>query len=176
MPRVTSASTLRRSLLLAGMLLACGCAAPALDQQSVADAARPGLPSHSIPPEVRDLLSHINRHRRELGCSILVWDRRLAALGLRHSEDMARRQFFDHTNPDGLDPFERMERAGLRYHAAAENLAMGATSGDEVFEGWMNSRGHRRNLENCVYARIGIGRYRNYWSCELAKLMPESTP
>lgn len=161
--------------VLAGLLLACGCAAPALE---TASAARHGSSarSESITPEVFDLLSLINRHRRELGCRPLVWDHRLAALGLRHSEDMDRRHFFDHVNPDGLDPFQRMERAGLRYHAAAENLAMGARTGQEVFDGWMNSRGHRRNLENCIYTRIGLGRFENYWSCELAKLTPESTP
>jgi uncharacterized protein YkwD len=165
-----------RRALLAGLLLACGCAAPVLERISIAHAARRSATPGAISTEVRDLFDRINRHRRELGCTTLVWDRRLAALALRHSQDMARRQFFDHTNPDGLGPFDRMERAGLRYHAAAENLAMGATTGDEVFEGWMHSRGHRRNLENCIYTRIGIGRYDDYWSCELAKLTPESTP
>jgi uncharacterized protein YkwD len=163
---------------MAAVLLACGCAVPLLRHVSFAHAARrSGLSREaSVPTEVRDLLARIDRHRRAIGCRALTWDRRLAVVGLRHSEDMARRQFFDHTNPDGLDPFERMERAGLRYQAAAENLAMGATAGEQVFEGWMNSRGHRRNLENCVYTRIGIGRYGDYWSCELAKLTPESTP
>ena len=167
-----------RQFLMAGVLLACGCAAPMMEHASFAHAARRSAPSRevSMPGEVRELLDRINRHRRAIGCRRLTWDRRLAALGSRHSEDMERRRFFDHTNPDGLDPFERMERAGLRYQAAAENLAMGATTGVEVFEGWMNSAGHRRNLENCVYTRIGIGRDGDYWSCELAKLTPESTP
>jgi uncharacterized protein YkwD len=163
------------SWVLAGLLLACGCAAPALETASAARHST-GVARETIPPEVFDLLRRINHHRHERGCRPLTWDRRLAAIALRHSQDMARRNFFDHVNPDGLDPFQRMERAGLRYHAAAENLAMGATTGEDVFEGWMHSRGHRRNLEDCVYSRIGLGRYGNYWSCELAKFTPESTP
>lgn len=162
--------------LLAVLLLVCGCAAPALETASAARRSPRATTLDRVPPEVFDLVRLINRHRRERGCRPLTWDRRLAAVGLRHSEDMDRRHFFDHVNPDGRDPFQRMERAGLRYQAAAENLAMGATSAEEVFEGWMHSPGHRRNLEDCVYTRIGIGRFENYWSCELAKLTPESTP
>ena len=38
----------------------------------------------------------------------------MATVARRHSEDMARRGFFDHRNPDGLDPTQRARTAGLR--------------------------------------------------------------
>lgn len=172
-----NAESRARQLLVAAMLLGCGCAAPVAERVPSASTL-PKQPSHEakVPAEVEDLYLRINRHRHAIGCRALEWDRRLARLALKQSEDMARRHYFDHVNPDGLDPFQRMDHAGLRYHAAAENLAMGAVTGREVYEGWMNSKGHRRNLENCMLTKIGLGRYGDYWSCEMAKLTPESTP
>jgi uncharacterized protein YkwD len=123
----------------------------------------------SAPAEVRDLVARINRHRRSLGCGTLRWDDQLTAVALRHSRDMARRGFFSHTNPDGRDPFDRMRRAGIRFQAAAENLASGQRTGAETFDGWMGSRGHRRNLEECAFTRIGIGLHRGRWTCILAR-------
>jgi uncharacterized protein YkwD len=119
---------------------------------------------------VQDLFTRINHRRRALGCGELRWDDRLAAVARHHSQDMVRRGFFDHTNPDGRDPFDRLDRAGIRFVAAAENLASGQRSGAATFEAWMGSPGHRRNLENCVYTRIGIGWERNRWTCVLARL------
>lgn len=168
MPRI------RRAIpLLLG--LACGCAAPAAERG--APTPRPSAGVSSSPSrravdaraEIQDLVARINRHRRTLGCGTLRWDDRLATVALRHSEDMARRGFFSHTNPDGRDPFDRMRRAGIRFQAAAENLASGQTRGVETFEGWMGSPGHRKNLEQCAYTRIGIGLYRRRWTCVLSR-------
>lgn len=167
--------------LTAGMVLVygalCGCAAPTFEHESLVQISRHKTRDRDgVPEDVRDLFDRINRRRRMIGCGRLAWNERLADLAEAHSKDMARRSFFDHVNPDGLDPFQRMDRAGLRYRAAAENLAMGVTTGAEVYDGWMHSRGHRRNLEDCAYAQIGIGRYGDYWSCEMARLTPESRP
>jgi uncharacterized protein YkwD len=165
------------------LVLACGCAAPAVDgraARSVAPTAGSTRPpvdrAVSATEEVRDLVARINRHRRSLGCGALRWDDRLTAVALRHSRDMARRGFFSHTNPDGRDPFDRMRRAGIRFQAAAENLASGQRTGAETFEGWMESRGHRRNLEECAFTRIGIGLHRGRWTCVLARLMSDGPP
>lgn len=153
-------------------LLACGCAAPAAERRA------PRLPaevwSGTLPPdraraEIQDLVARINRHRRSLGCGTLRWDERLAGVALRHSRDMIERGYFSHTNPDGRDPFDRMRRAGIRFRAAAENLAAGQRTGAETFRGWMDSPGHRRNLEECVYTRVGIGLHRGRWTCVLSR-------
>lgn len=119
--------------------------------------------------EMRDLMARINRHRRTIGCRPLEWDERMARVAQRHSEDMARRGYFSHVDPDGRDPFDRMRRAGVRFQAAAENLASGQRHAAETFDDWMGSRGHRENLERCVYTRIGIGLYRGRWTCVMAK-------
>ena len=157
------------------LLLGCGCAAPAVDDQAVgfapfSEASAGPSRAAGAQAEVRDLVARIDRHRRSIGCGAIRWDDRLAEVALRHSQDMARRGFFNHVNPDGRDPFDRMRRAGIRFRAAAENLASGQRTGAETFDGWMGSRGHRHNLEDCVYTRIGIGLHRGRWTCVMARL------
>jgi uncharacterized protein YkwD len=119
--------------------------------------------------EVELLADQINRHRVAIGCRALIPDRRLAAVARRHSEDMVRRRFFDHTNPDGRDPFERLRTAGIRYRAAAENIAQGRTRGRDTYDDWIESPGHRHNIENCKYTHFGIGLYRNTWTLDLVR-------
>lgn len=119
--------------------------------------------------EVQELADRINRHRVAIGCRPLIPDSRLAVVARRHSEDMVRRRYFSHTNPDGRDPFERLRGAGIHYRAAAENIAQGQTRGRETYEDWMESTGHRRNIENCDYTHFGIGLYRNTWTLDLAR-------
>ena len=135
-------------------------------------AARSG-PQRRVPapvdPEVRSLVERINRHRAERGCRALTWDSKLASIARRHSEDMVRRRFFSHTNPSGQDPFDRLHAAGVRYRAAAENLAEGQLTGDQTFSDWMSSPGHRRNLEDCEYTHLGVGLDRNRWTLLLVR-------
>jgi uncharacterized protein YkwD len=132
-----------------------------------------GAASSASRREVEALAERINRHRVAIGCRALVRDRRLDALALRHSEDMVRRGFFDHVNPDGRDPFDRMRAAGIRYRAAAENIAEGQETGRQTYEDWIHSPGHRRNIENCEYTHFGIGLYRSAWTLELVRYIRE---
>lgn len=87
------------------------------------------------------------------------------------SKDMGNRNFFDHTNPDGLDPFQRMEAAGYSGGAMGENIAAGYSSGAEVVAGWLSSDGHCRNMMDPDFGVIGIGYasvpgsdYVEYWT------------
>ncbi len=147
--------------LLTGLALGC-CSVAAVA------AADPG----SARGEIMDLAGRINRHRVAIGCRALVWDDRLAAVARSHSADMARRGFFSHTNPEGRDPFDRLRAAGVRYRAAAENIAEGQATGREVYQGWIESPGHRRNIENPVYRRFGIGLYQRRWTLLLLARAP----
>ncbi len=87
------------------------------------------------------------------------------------SQDMGDRNFFDHTNPDGLDPFQRMEAAGYNGNAMGENIAAGYSTGAEVVAGWLSSDGHCRNMLDPDFGVIGIGYasvpgsdYTEYWT------------
>jgi uncharacterized protein YkwD len=70
---------------------------------------------------------------------------------------MVRRHYLDHTNPDGQDPGDRMAAAGWHGSAWGENIAAGYSTAQKVFNAWMNSDGHRANILNCKFNRIGIG-------------------
>lgn len=123
--------------------------------------ASTGAPANA---EVRDLMEIVNRYRRSKNLPSLTWHARAAAVAQAHSEDMARRGYFSHENPDGETPFDRMQEAGIRYRAAAENIAEGQETADEVFRSWVNSPGHRRNLDNPAYTHHGIGLHRDHWT------------
>jgi uncharacterized protein YkwD len=101
------------------------------------------------------VLALVNDQRAAAGCGAVTADDKLAAVARAHSEDMRDRGFFSHVNPDGLDPFQRAERAGIT--AQAENIARGQQDAAAVMDAWMNSAGHRANILNCDLTRLGVG-------------------
>lgn len=121
----------------------------------------PGGATAGDPPsdgELARALAAANRERATAGAKPLAWSDGLAQVALKHSQDMVARDFFDHTNPDGLSPFDRMKAAGIRYGAAAENIAMNhSPDGEQVITQWMNSPGHRANLLSGSYGHMGLG-------------------
>ncbi|MBU8905954.1 stalk domain-containing protein [Desertibacillus haloalkaliphilus] len=87
----------------------------------------------------------------------LVWDDHAASVAREHSADMASQQYFSHTSLNGQSPFDRLANAGISYRTAGENLAKGQISAIFAHEGLMNSSGHRRNIVNENYQRLGVG-------------------
>ena len=55
---------------------------------------------------------------------------------------------------------------GIPYRAAAENIAKGQATPQAVVNAWMNSSGHRANILNSTYNKIGVGYVANgnYWT------------
>jgi uncharacterized protein YkwD len=132
-----------------------------------------GVEAHPPPSatvaEQQVLMDRINKHRLAIGCRALTWDGRLATVARKHSEDMARRHYFSHVDPDGRDPGERLKAAGIGYRAAAENLAEGQSDGRDVYDDWIESPDHKENLENCDFTHLGIGISGRYWTLVLVK-------
>ncbi|MBI4032156.1 CvpA family protein [Candidatus Berkelbacteria bacterium] len=102
----------------------------------------------------------VNKERRERGLPELTWSEDLADVGRVHSKDMWRRQYFSHVDPDGNDPFDRLDAAGISYLAAGENLALAPTT-PIAHRGLMDSPGHRANILSPDYGELGIGAVRN---------------
>lgn len=83
-------------------------------------------------------------------------DSRLTAAAQGHAEDEVRRDFYDHTNPDGCDPSCRAAAAG--YPAGAgENIYSGPDTATDAVTGWMESAGHRANILEPDYWTMGAG-------------------
>ncbi|PCC67568.1 Cysteine-rich secretory protein family protein [Nannocystis exedens] len=109
----------------------------------------------------------------------LGMDVRLHCAARKHSQDMAERGFFDHVNPDGEEPFDRIEEAGYTgWAAAGENIAAGSDDPGMTVQGWLDSDGHCANLMNPQYTHTGVGFYEGtgnltyYWTQTFGALLP----
>jgi len=67
------------------------------------------------------------------------------------------RNFFEHTNPSGESPFQRMGEAGYQYSTAAENIAAGNSTPATTMQQWMDSDGHCSNIMNGSFTELGVG-------------------
>lgn len=77
----------------------------------------------------------------------------------KHSKDMNDRSFFDHTNPSGESPWDRMGQAGYSYSSAGENIAGGSPDAAGTMNQWMTSDGHCANIMSPNFEEIGVGYY-----------------
>jgi uncharacterized protein YkwD len=102
------------------------------------------------------MLQLVNRERVAAGLQPLSADPELTEVARQHSTDMFVRGYFAHDTPEGLDPFDRMRAAGVRFGAAGENLALAPTV-QVAHTGLMNSPGHRANILHRDFGRVGIG-------------------
>jgi uncharacterized protein YkwD len=102
------------------------------------------------------VLALVNEARADAGCGALTADPALAAVARAHSADMRDRDYFSHTSPEGLSPFDRAEQAGVGY-SQAENIAFGQSDAAAVMEAWLESPGHRENILDCDLTRLGVG-------------------
>ncbi|WP_182201403.1 CAP domain-containing protein [Paraliobacillus salinarum] len=107
-----------------------------------------------------------NAERKKQGLSELQMDKELAQAAQMKSEDMEKNNYFSHTSPTYGSPFDMLQNLGIDYTTAAENIAAGQQSPEEVVTGWMNSPGHRKNILNNKVTHIGVGYASNgaYWT------------
>jgi len=89
----------------------------------------------------------------------LVMEPHLRCAARKHSKDMADRNFFDHVNPSGEDPFVRMQKAGYNMVTGGENIAGGSPDAQGTMQQWMGSDGHCSNIMSPDYTEIGVGYY-----------------
>lgn len=108
-----------------------------------------------------EVLYYCNIEREKAGVSPLVLDEKLCtAAGVRAKETV---ETFDHTRPDGRSCFTAMDDIGYSYSYAGENIACGYSTAKAVVDGWMNSSGHKANILNPNFNRLGVGKSGNYW-------------
>jgi uncharacterized protein YkwD len=104
----------------------------------------------------QEMFRRVNTERAKAGLQFLEFDNSLRDVARAHSDDMFRRGYFSHYTPEGLSPFDRMNNAHITYTYAGENLAL-APSTPLAMQGLMNSPGHRANILNPSFHKIGIG-------------------
>ncbi len=120
----------------------------------------------------KNLFEAINAERAKNSLTSLIYDDALSSIALSHSEDMAARDYIDHTSPDGVGPFDRIDNAGINYVSAAENIASGFATSEKVLQSWLNSPKHSENILNAEFTKIGVGYHSGgnngtYWTVVL---------
>lgn len=137
--------------------------APQPAQETTAPAKQESGTISSIEQQV---LTLTNQERAKEGLKPLVTDAALMNTARAKSADMSKNNYFSHTSPTLGSPFDQMKAKGIQYKAAAENIAMGQRTAEEVVKGWMNSPGHRANIMNGNFTHIGIGydTQGHYWT------------
>jgi uncharacterized protein YkwD len=102
-----------------------------------------------------------NQIRAANGAGSLALDGTLVAVARQRAEDMAANNYFAHTSPSGETAFSIMDGAGYVYAIAGENIARNnypaSQSVQVAMDGFMNSPGHRANILEGQFTRVGIG-------------------
>lgn len=134
--------TNRPTLVLGGLALVL-CAASA-SAQSVERAG------------VASMIGAINAERARHALPPLTEDPRLNAIAEGHSLEMARARFFSHASPTTGQPADRVTRAGLRWRAVAENIAINR-SPEAAQQSLLRSPGHHENMVDPAQRSVGVG-------------------
>ncbi|WP_131723919.1 CAP domain-containing protein, partial [Streptomyces showdoensis] len=126
--------------------------------RAVAPVAAKAAPAAATAAQYVDqVLALANAERRKAGCDPLRSDAKLRRAAQKHADDMAARDYYDHTTPEGRTPGDRITAAGYDWSAWGENIFRGPHTAAEAVEGWMNSEGHRKNILNCAFKEVGVG-------------------
>lgn len=122
------------------------------------------VPSGTYVQQVVDL---VNKERTKNGLSKLTLDTNLQKAAQIRAKEIE--QSFSHTRPNGTNFSTVLSELNISYRGSGENIAWGQTSPEAVMNAWMNSSGHRANILNRSFTKIGVGYYQNsagrkYWS------------
>jgi uncharacterized protein YkwD len=97
-----------------------------------------------------------NRRRAKRGIPPLRLDRSLSRAARAHAIAMLEQGFFDHRDPQGRGPRDRVARTSGRYWSAVgENIAAGFATAEDTCARW--NRAHVANMLKRSYTHIGAG-------------------
>lgn len=108
-----------------------------------------------------EILKLVNKERAKHQLKPVVLDETLSKIAIIRSTDMIDGKYFSHTSPKYGPFYTLVQQSNYPYWALGENIAAGASSGSQYMQMWMNSSGHRANILNARYNRIGIGVVKN---------------
>ncbi|MGE5342312.1 MAG: CAP domain-containing protein [Candidatus Omnitrophota bacterium] len=113
----------------------------------------------------KQILTLTNQERAKDGLKTLSGEPNLSTIARFHSEDMAKRNYFSHIDPDKKGPFDRVAKMHRRFiGTGGENIVMitktvpdPSTLARYMVDEWMGSPGHRANILNDEDALLGVG-------------------
>ena len=109
----------------------------------------------------------VNQERTKAGLNAVTLDQNIASAALVRAKEIE--TSFSHTRPNGSKFSTALTEQGVTFKCAGENIAWGQKSPEAVMQAWMNSKGHRANILNKNFTKIGVGYYqnaagRNFWT------------
>lgn len=110
-----------------------------------------------------EVASLINAERAKVGLGPLSPDVHLSQLAREHADLMVQDNFFSHDIPGGLTYEQRMAAAGYKGAVHGENISYGKRDPSYTVADWMKSRGHKANILDRQYEKIGVGSARPYY-------------
>ena len=122
-----------------------------------------------------ELEMRVNAYRNSKGLDGLRVQPELKDLALAHAIHMGRHEpaFFDHICPEGATPWDRAT-GRIEFTEIGENIAAGQSEAEAVLRSWLDSPGHRANLEDPKWTHMGAGHallpdspYVTYWTLDL---------
>lgn len=130
------------------------------------DTNQPGTGTETLS-FAEQVVKLVNEERVKAGFSEVTLDKNIEAAALIRAKEIE--TSFSHTRPDGRSFSTVLTDNGITYRGSGENIAWGQRSPEEVMKGWMNSDGHRANILNPKFTKIGVGYYknaagRNFWT------------
>lgn len=102
------------------------------------------------------MFARVNEERKKQGIKELQWEPKIVPVARSHAKDMWERRYFSHYSPEGKDVGDRLAAASISYTFAGENLALAPTVAT-AHTGLMNSEGHRANILEPKFKKVGIG-------------------
>src|SRR4051794_18143904 len=113
---------------------------------------RPQAPWAAVDelPLARAVEAEVNAHRRRIGLTTLAPHPVLTAAARQHAQRMRNLGFFAHDDPQDRTTVQRRVDAIDRrlWAVLGENLAAGSPRPGDIVQGWLDSPGHRANLEH----------------------------
>ncbi len=116
-----------------------------------------GVLSYATEMSTSNLLDATNKQRSANQRKPLTINANLTNAAQAKAKDMAARNYWSHTTPDGKAPWFFVDAAGYSYKKAGENLAYGFNNSGDTISGWMNSPSHRENLLDTSFTEVGFG-------------------
>ncbi|MGL5514599.1 MAG: CAP domain-containing protein [Sporomusa sp.] len=117
----------------------------------------------------RQVARLVNSERRRVGLLSLQLNNDLSHVARIKSWDMYYNQYFSHQSPIYGSPFDMLAHFGIEFQIAAENIALGQMTPQEVMNAWMSSDIHRSNILYPYFTELGVGYFRYdgsppYWT------------
>ncbi len=106
--------------------------------------------------DAREMMNLVNQERVKENLSELIWQENLAKVGEDYAKDMWQRKYFAHYSPEGNSVADRLRKAKINFSVVGENLALAPTV-KIAHQGLMNSEGHRANILDKNFKKLGIG-------------------